>query len=236
MVVGAGRWRWAGPGLDGGGDPAKREAAKQCLADGQGGQPRRRQGRHPGGGQALPGRGRHRPPGADRPAAGPPGRGQGLPAGGQGGQPRRRPARPPAAAKPCLADAGITPGPASGTACASASARSGRPTPTPPGDVAARPLRTTVRECHGQLVATDLPASVSGRSAEQEGWISIPRPTSPLSTGSAAGLLRYLRAVAPGAAEDLAADVWVEVAASAHRFQGDTAAFRGWIYTIARRG
>lgn len=49
------------------------------------------------------------------------------------------------------------------------------------------------------------------------------------------GLLRYLRAVAPGAAEDLAADVWVEVAASAHRFQGDTAAFRGWIYTIARR-
>jgi RNA polymerase sigma-70 factor (ECF subfamily) len=49
------------------------------------------------------------------------------------------------------------------------------------------------------------------------------------------GLLRYLRAVAPGSAEDLAADVWVEVAASAHRFQGDKAAFRGWIYTIARR-
>jgi RNA polymerase sigma-70 factor (ECF subfamily) len=49
------------------------------------------------------------------------------------------------------------------------------------------------------------------------------------------GLLRYLRAVAPGTAEDLAADVWVEVATSAHRFQGDRAAFRGWIYTIARR-
>lgn len=49
------------------------------------------------------------------------------------------------------------------------------------------------------------------------------------------GLLRYLRAVAPATAEDLAADVWVEVAASAHRFQGDQAAFRGWIYTIARR-
>ena len=49
------------------------------------------------------------------------------------------------------------------------------------------------------------------------------------------GLLRYLRVVAPGSAEDLAADVWVEVAASAHRFQGDHAAFRGWIYTIARR-
>ncbi|HEX7277524.1 MAG TPA: RNA polymerase sigma factor [Acidimicrobiales bacterium] len=49
------------------------------------------------------------------------------------------------------------------------------------------------------------------------------------------GLLRYLRAVAPGSAEDLAADVWVEVAASAHRFQGDQAAFRGWLFTIARR-
>jgi RNA polymerase sigma-70 factor, ECF subfamily len=49
------------------------------------------------------------------------------------------------------------------------------------------------------------------------------------------GLLRYLRAVSPGTAEDLAADVWVEVAASAHRFQGDQASFRGWIYTIARR-
>jgi RNA polymerase sigma-70 factor, ECF subfamily len=49
------------------------------------------------------------------------------------------------------------------------------------------------------------------------------------------GLLRYLRSVAPATAEDLAADVWVEVAASAHRFQGDAGAFRGWIYTIARR-
>jgi RNA polymerase sigma-70 factor (ECF subfamily) len=49
------------------------------------------------------------------------------------------------------------------------------------------------------------------------------------------GLLRYLRAVAPGSAEDVAADVWVEVATSAHRFQGDENAFRGWIYTIARR-
>jgi len=49
------------------------------------------------------------------------------------------------------------------------------------------------------------------------------------------GLLRFLRAVAPASAEDLAADVWAEVAASAHRFQGDHAAFRGWLYTIARR-
>jgi RNA polymerase sigma-70 factor, ECF subfamily len=49
------------------------------------------------------------------------------------------------------------------------------------------------------------------------------------------GLLRYLRSVAPGAAEDLAADVWVEVATSLRRFEGDPAAFRAWLYTIARR-
>jgi len=49
------------------------------------------------------------------------------------------------------------------------------------------------------------------------------------------GLLRYLRGAAPATAEDLAADVWVEVAASADRFVGDRSAFRGWIYTIARR-
>lgn len=49
------------------------------------------------------------------------------------------------------------------------------------------------------------------------------------------GLLRYLRAVAPGSAEDVAADVWVEVAASADRFRGDEGAFRGWLFTTARR-
>lgn len=49
------------------------------------------------------------------------------------------------------------------------------------------------------------------------------------------GLLRYLRVTAPGTAEDLAADVWVEVVAGVHRFEGDQAAFRGWVFTIARR-
>ncbi len=49
------------------------------------------------------------------------------------------------------------------------------------------------------------------------------------------GLLRYVRSVAPASAEDLAADVWVEVATSLHRFQGDSGAFRAWLFTIARR-
>ncbi|MEA2703943.1 MAG: polymerase sigma-70 factor, subfamily [Actinomycetota bacterium] len=49
------------------------------------------------------------------------------------------------------------------------------------------------------------------------------------------GLLRYLRSVAPASSEDLAADVWVEVLACLPRFHGDQAAFRSWLYTIARR-
>jgi RNA polymerase sigma-70 factor (ECF subfamily) len=36
------------------------------------------------------------------------------------------------------------------------------------------------------------------------------------------------------AAEDMAAEVFVEVAERLHRFTGDGASFRGWIFTIAR--
>jgi RNA polymerase sigma-70 factor, ECF subfamily len=48
-------------------------------------------------------------------------------------------------------------------------------------------------------------------------------------------LLRYLRAQAPPVADDLAGEVWVAVARGLHRFDGDEACFRGWLFTIARR-
>jgi RNA polymerase sigma-70 factor (ECF subfamily) len=47
-------------------------------------------------------------------------------------------------------------------------------------------------------------------------------------------LLRYLRAVEPGAAEDIASDTWLEVTRRLDRFSGDERAFRGWLFTIAR--
>ena len=50
-----------------------------------------------------------------------------------------------------------------------------------------------------------------------------------------AGVLRYLRAMEPGEAEDLASEVWLAVADGMGRFQGDRGAFRAWIFTIARR-
>jgi RNA polymerase sigma-70 factor (ECF subfamily) len=48
-------------------------------------------------------------------------------------------------------------------------------------------------------------------------------------------LLRYLRAQAPGLADDLASEVWVGVTRGFGRFSGDEARFRGWLFTIARR-
>jgi RNA polymerase sigma-70 factor (ECF subfamily) len=49
-------------------------------------------------------------------------------------------------------------------------------------------------------------------------------------------LLRYLRVAAPVAgAEDLASDVWLEIAAGLARFDGDRQAFLRFAFTICRR-
>jgi RNA polymerase sigma-70 factor, ECF subfamily len=48
-------------------------------------------------------------------------------------------------------------------------------------------------------------------------------------------LVRYLRAQAPAEGEDLASEVWLDVAAALGRFDGDEAAFRRWLFTIAHR-
>ena len=49
------------------------------------------------------------------------------------------------------------------------------------------------------------------------------------------GLLRFLRSLAISHAEDVAGQVWVEVARSLARFEGTGDDFRRWLYTIARR-
>lgn len=48
-------------------------------------------------------------------------------------------------------------------------------------------------------------------------------------------LLRYLRVLDPGGAEDVAAETWLQVARGLHRFRGDEDGFRAWVFTIARR-
>lgn len=48
-------------------------------------------------------------------------------------------------------------------------------------------------------------------------------------------LARYLRAVSPAHADDVAAATWESVATSLTRFEGDGDGFRRWLFTIARR-
>ena len=48
-------------------------------------------------------------------------------------------------------------------------------------------------------------------------------------------LLRYLRVLAGDRAEDVAGEVWLEVARGLARFKGGELEFRGWLLTLARR-
>jgi RNA polymerase sigma-70 factor (ECF subfamily) len=47
-------------------------------------------------------------------------------------------------------------------------------------------------------------------------------------------LLRYLRVVARGAADDVASETWLDVVQTLGRFRGDEHGFRAWVFTIAR--
>jgi RNA polymerase sigma-70 factor (ECF subfamily) len=47
-------------------------------------------------------------------------------------------------------------------------------------------------------------------------------------------LLRYLAVMAPEAAEDVAAETWLQVVVGLAGFRGSEEAFRGWLFTIAR--
>lgn len=48
-------------------------------------------------------------------------------------------------------------------------------------------------------------------------------------------LLRYLRVTAPDAAEDVAAETWLQVVRGLATFRGDEQAWRAWLFTTARR-
>ncbi len=48
-------------------------------------------------------------------------------------------------------------------------------------------------------------------------------------------LLRYLRVVTGDNPDDVASEVWLEVARGLERFRGDEGDFRAWLFTLARR-
>jgi RNA polymerase sigma-70 factor, ECF subfamily len=49
------------------------------------------------------------------------------------------------------------------------------------------------------------------------------------------GLVRYLRVLDPGEAEDVAAETWISVVRGLASFRGDESAWRCFLFTVARR-
>jgi RNA polymerase sigma-70 factor (ECF subfamily) len=85
-------------------------------------------------------------------------------------------------------------------------------------------LGNVIGEKFGHLLA-----AAQGGSGQADGAFSaLWRDANP-------ALLRYLRVIAPGAAEDIAADTWVQVVRGLEGFRGDEAAWRAWLFTTARR-
>jgi RNA polymerase sigma-70 factor (ECF subfamily) len=67
----------------------------------------------------------------------------------------------------------------------------------------------------------------AAKGGDEESFAAIWRRFQP-------GLLRYVRVMAGGEAEDLTSDTWLQVTRKLLEFEGDEIAFRAWLYTIVR--
>ncbi len=70
-------------------------------------------------------------------------------------------------------------------------------------------------------------AIVAARDGDDDAFRTVYRLVHP-------PLLRYLRSLIRGDAEDVASETWLQIARDLHRFRGDGDAFRGWAATIGR--
>lgn len=78
-------------------------------------------------------------------------------------------------------------------------------------------------------IGSDFVSCLSGaQDGEEWAFAALYRDVNP-------PLLRYLGAHAPSMAEDIAAETWLAVVRQLGSFRGDEGAFRGWLFTIARR-
>ncbi|HMD44824.1 MAG TPA: sigma-70 family RNA polymerase sigma factor [Acidimicrobiales bacterium] len=68
---------------------------------------------------------------------------------------------------------------------------------------------------------------LAAQQGDEEAFAVIWRACQPL-------LLRYLRVNAGGAADDIAADAWLQVSRKLSSFEGGESEFRAWLFTIAR--
>ena len=70
-------------------------------------------------------------------------------------------------------------------------------------------------------------ALTAARAGDEDGFRVLYRAVQP-------GLLRYLRVLVGGDAEDVASEAWLQIARDLRRFSGDVGGFRGWAASIGR--
>ncbi|WP_097321165.1 RNA polymerase sigma factor [Paractinoplanes atraurantiacus] len=70
-------------------------------------------------------------------------------------------------------------------------------------------------------------ALTAARAGDERGFAVLWRALHP-------AVLRYLRVLAGDAAEDVASETWLQIARDLGRFTGDPAAFRAWLFRVAR--
>ena len=81
----------------------------------------------------------------------------------------------------------------------------------------------------GSVVGDEFAAVLTAAQSGSEAALTLLwRDTNP-------ALLRYLRVIAPDAAEDIAADTWLQVVRGLSGFRGDQSNWRAWLFTTARR-
>ena len=79
------------------------------------------------------------------------------------------------------------------------------------------------------MTGDDFPAILAAaQDGSEDAFAALWRDANP-------ALLRYLRVAASEAAEDVAAEIWVQVVRGLAKFRGDERDWRGWLFTIARR-
>jgi len=84
--------------------------------------------------------------------------------------------------------------------------------------------------CQSQVVIGEgFPAVLAAAQRGDEGAFTV------LWRDGNPALLRYLKVVAPGSAEDVTAETWVTVVRGLDRFRGGEDAWRAWLFTTARR-
>ncbi len=70
-------------------------------------------------------------------------------------------------------------------------------------------------------------ALARARTGDHDGFVELFRALQPM-------LVRYLRGLDLGRADDVASETWLQVVRDLESFSGDGRAFRSWLFTVAR--